>query len=190
MHLFRAAAIACGFLFLLALQAGGASASSGIAFSSGTIAAGGVVTMNSLGTCTVLTTMQLNSTTIRKTVGASIGSDTRITVSGCTGGIITAATIATPTTIQYSSFTGTLPNITEINTVVPNVTISATTPFGTCVYAGERRRKILLELLDVTIFRWISETVVKRSGSALCPSQVTIGGDLRTLGTPPTVRLV
>lgn len=177
-------------LALVAAIASNAHASRGISLSSQTIGAGGTLTFNGgAWTCNALFTYRTNSNTISKTTGVNYGSITSGSITNCTG-LATGGTVLAPINLQYSSFTGTLPNISEINSVSPNFAISFNTIAGTCLYGGSVRTKKLLVVLGITIFRYISESVTKRSGSALCPSTLTIAGDLTTLGTVPRVALI
>ena len=79
-------------------------------------------------TCPVTLEGSLHSRTIAKVSGSLIGYINRATVgeASCSGGSASAS--GTPWHVQYSSFSGTLPNITSVNTNVVNAefTIIAT----------------------------------------------------------------
>jgi hypothetical protein len=105
---------------LLGLGATTASASRGVTIPGGAITAtgGSIVFSGSVAniTCRVTLTGTLN-TSITKTAGASVGSVTGGSTTGCSsslGGTATATVLEFPWPIRYNSFTGTLPNISSV----------------------------------------------------------------------------
>lgn len=64
--------------------------------------------------CPVTLEGSFHSASISKTGGALLGHVTRVSTGTCTGGTVTALTGTLPWHVQYSSFAGTLPNITSV----------------------------------------------------------------------------
>ncbi|HET6449217.1 MAG TPA: hypothetical protein VFG31_08915 [Conexibacter sp.] len=63
--------------------------------------------------CALTLEGSFSENTFAKSAGSRIGSVTRATVSGCTGGTSTVLSATLPWAVQYGSFAGTLPNITS-----------------------------------------------------------------------------
>lgn len=79
--------------------------------------------------CAVTLEGSLHSRTIVKTAGNLIGSITRAAVGPCSRGSATILTATLPWNVRYTSFAGTLPAITRINTVVTGTNFQIREPF-------------------------------------------------------------
>lgn len=88
--------------------------------------------------CPVTLEGSLHSATISKVAGALIGYINRATTGTCTGGAATVLQETLPWHNTYQGFTGTLPNITTINTTVVRPGFKVTASFFgipvTCTY--------------------------------------------------------
>lgn len=139
----------------------------------------GVVTFTSgLGatSCTLTLTGTLAASWL-KTSLASMGSLTGGRGSACAGGAVTALVPLAPTPLAYSSFNGTLPNVTQVNHVMQRFAVDLTTPFGNCLYAGDLAASMSV-MTPATTFTLGGSRLPKFSGGALCPPNVAVAGTL------------
>jgi hypothetical protein len=179
-------------------SAGSATAATGASVTNGaTLAtASGRVTMNAGGineNCTVRLGMTLNSS-IAKRAGTTIGT-VQSTASG--GSSITNCDLSTEGTVlhgivvRYTSFAGTLPNITRINASAPLAGFLLQLPiFGSCLYQGTvnavfNRNVTTLEITSVAI----SGTGLTGSPSG-CPTPASLGGTLTVASPLPRINLI
>lgn len=179
-------------IVVAALVPSTALASRGIMFSHTVISVSGRVTINGNVICDNSFTISLTSNPLLKTTGTNQG-----TVAGnierCTGGGATGpGTVLAGSTIRYESFSGTLPAITSIGISSQNWGFQMTTIVGNCLYGGNLSGLVAqAPSLRVTTLNFNSSTTLNRaSGSALCPTTVTLRGALSIIGTPPTITLV
>ncbi|MGB7159235.1 MAG: hypothetical protein WBD40_14295 [Tepidisphaeraceae bacterium] len=185
------------FVAALAVLAGmfgaaSAQAATGIRVSSSSIGAGGRLTMNGNVICDVLLTLTLTANPIAKRTGVNQGTAAG-TIRNCSGGGATGAgTVLAGITVQYQSFSGTLPNITRITINAPNAGFQLATIVGNCLYGGNLTGVgLTASALAVTAADFgASATLPRVSGSGLCPASAQIRGVLAVLGTPPTITLV
>lgn len=157
-----------------------AAASRGLAVSpAGTLNSSGTVTFTAPGltiTCAMSMTESV-SRLITKTVGATASSVTAASLSGCNAGVVPIFLFPVPWTGTYSSFTGTLPSITEVNGEVGNAGLQLTIPpIGNCLYGrGFRWKWLYFTWIAIRRLTWLWVFV---SGSASCPLTLAGGGDL------------
>lgn len=156
-----------------------AHASRGFSVSpAGTMTSSGTVTFTGSGV-NIICTMSMTETvsrSINKTIGATVSSVTAASLSRCNLGV--TAVFLLPWTATYSSFTGTLPNITELNGEVANGGMQLNIPgIGNCLYARGFRWKWLVILGFIAIRRvtWLWTLL---EGPVLCPPLNAGGGDL------------
>lgn len=144
----------------------------------GTMTSSGTVTFTASG-LNIICTMSMTETvsrSITKTVGATASSVTAASLSGCNLGV--TAVFLLPWTGTYSSFTGTLPNITEINGEVGNGGMQLNIPIiGNCLFGRGFRWKWVYVTPFIRIRRLVWLWTFLR-GSAGCPATLTGGGDL------------
>jgi hypothetical protein len=88
--------------------------------------------------CALTLEGSLHSRTIAKTAGSLIGYITRAALGTCSRGSATVLTASLPWHVRYASFSGTLPNITRLNTTVVGAQFQIREPvFGvTCLASG------------------------------------------------------
>jgi hypothetical protein len=88
--------------------------------------------------CALTLEGSLHSRTIAKVEGALIGFITRATLGACSRGSATVLTASLPWHVRYTSFSGTLPAITRLNTSVTGAQFQIREPvFGvTCLASG------------------------------------------------------
>jgi len=98
-------------------------------------------TIGSPITCPLTLEGTFHSATITKTANLLIGYVTRAnvgtstgTTAACTGGRVTILTATLPWHVQYSSFGGTLPNITELTLRVINMSLQIANEAATCLF--------------------------------------------------------
>lgn len=179
-------------MLVLAFTASSSSASRGIQLGAGgsqTIGVGGNVTINSgLATCDLLMTIQSDGIILKRS-GSQGERFTAATISNCRGGMVTAARALLPFDLEYSSFSGTLPIPTDLNMVSNAAAIAVTTPVGVCLYLGRRIPKWLW-WITLPLIRFVDSRLARVSGSALCPAQLVITGNLAVLGRAPAMSLV
>jgi len=101
---------------------------------------------NSVGGATVRCAVTLegsfNLLAIEKVAGTNIGSITRASLGGCTGGTATVLTEGLPWELTYDSFTGTLPNIASIRERVLGAAIQVRNELATCLARSEARNPL------------------------------------------------
>jgi hypothetical protein len=117
--------------------------------------------------CAVTLEGSFASSTIGKVAGRRIGSVTRAQLTGCSGGTATVLTEALPWAVQYSSFTGTLPEITSVTTRIVGAAFRFF-PTGSvqCLLRSEESRPL------VTIFErseWGTVTGLRASETSSIP---------------------
>ena len=191
-----------------ALGATSAQAATGVSVSAQRIGVSGVLTMNSLLTCTVLLELTLNSTTLTKTTLGSKGSVTAGSITNCN--LAGGGRVLTPIPIYYTGFTGRLPNIERIrinagdasNPVgfqITNLTPLACPLFGASPLYGGAADFNLADVDfvlnsstgQVTAVAFGNSEALSENTSTTCPNEATIRGQLTVfLGTAPTVTLV
>jgi hypothetical protein len=88
--------------------------------------------------CALTLEGSLHSRTLVKTTGALIGYITRATLGTCSRGSATILSTSLPWHVRYASFSGTLPNITRLNSTFTGFQYQIREPvFGvTCLAAG------------------------------------------------------
>lgn len=98
--------------------------------------------------CPVTIEGSFHSRSIAKIAGSLTGHITRSVVGACNAGAVTVLTETLPWHTQYSSFSGTLPNITNIRANIIGVAFSIREPaFGiTCLARSEARQPSTLTL--------------------------------------------
>jgi hypothetical protein len=145
-----------------------------------------------------------HSRTVAKVVSSLVGYVTRAIVgssAACTGGHATVLTATLPWHVAYSSFSGTLPNITSVRLLLKRVAFLLEVGLGTsCLYAedgmtpvaGFVNREAGGRITGLTEDETIR--LVKVSGTFGCPSQGGFRGtgSVMLLGatTPVTLTLI
>jgi hypothetical protein len=168
--------------------------------------ASGVLTLTSSGvTTTCNITLGLgNVSSTTKTAGQTIGTilpSPTSNVSACSG-LIRTVTILSGIRLGYTSITGTLPNISAINTTVnsgsasgnPGFLISYNSPISAdCLYpaggiTATFNRNTATRLLT-TVAVATPGTLTPTALSGACPPAAKLSGTL-TVAAPPTVTLI
>lgn len=127
------------------------------------------------------------STSVAKTVGASIGSITAASHTGCTDTIASAdivsatADVTRPWPITYQSFTGTLPNIGSLGITLGGVFLVVTIrSFGidyVCTYFGDLPARTVHSAGSLTGISIVNAPKTRIAGNAIfCPSRLTKNG--------------
>lgn len=164
-------------LLALACAAAPALASRAIAVSpAGAITVSPPITFSAGGgttTCTVTFT-GIFSAQIAKTPGALFGTLTSAPPAVCSGGLVSRAAFLGPIDMTYTSFLGTLPNITGIGVLFRNLAVLFTTLAGSCLYAGNVGG--LFSTPGNPVNSNGSTTMTRLSGSALCPPTIALSG--------------
>jgi hypothetical protein len=183
-----------------------AQASRGIRSSLTRIGVSGQLVLNSAVTCNVLLELTLRNAggVINKVTTPAQGDVTFGSITGCSGLGATTGVVLTPIPVYYSSFGGTLPNISSISVNAGDSTrpvgFLLNTAVGSCLYGGTAtnvlrgvritRNTVTGAATGVTFTG--SSSLNRFSGSFLCPSTATIAGSLTTflITPPPTLTLV
>lgn len=172
-----------------------ATASSGIQVGAGWLTTSGVITKNNTR-CDVSLIFASDGVIAKTTSLTPFTGETLVggTLTNCAGGLLTGGQITSSgVSMRYSSFSGTLPNITGIRFRILGFRVTLRTIAGNCEYGGD------LDGVNVTtsggsvtgVDLTGSSTLPRTAGSALCPASTAMTGTLsRVSGTPPTVRLV
>lgn len=187
-----------GVVAMAGVAAAAARGSSGIqSSSSGPITANGSITFGGNTICTVSLTFSLSANPMLKTIGRTQGTVSGGSITSCRSSIgITDGTWLLPGNIQYSSFSGTLPNITSVLTNVTNTGFQLNSSLGIrCLYGTLVLviRFLFFLIATATILNQInidSAPVPRVSGGGLCPASVTVRGTLAVLSPQPRVALV
>ncbi len=146
--------------------------------------------------CPVTLEGTLHSRTIIKTPGSLIGYIARATVgeASCTGGRARTLTARLPWHVQYSSFSGTLPNITSVNTnVIGAEFLIQARVLGTevsCLYTTSAAEPATgrFELTAGTLTSVTVGGEIRSASGGVCPRGV-LGGTSSSV-TAITVRLI
>lgn len=132
--------------------------------------------------CNVTLEGSLHRPSIAKVTGSLIGSITRATPGSCSNGTMSVLTATLPWHVQYSSFTGTLPNISTLTMRVIGLSGSWTFLGLTCLGRTEAGTPAALIAErngagTITSFRWDESLSIPLTGSAGCSSiRGRIGG--------------
>lgn len=84
--------------------------------------------------CAVTLEARFRAETITPTPGAVVGTVTRASTSGCSGGTVSFLTGTLPWNLEFQSFTGTLPEITGVELEVIGAAVQATAGGVTCLF--------------------------------------------------------
>ncbi|MGN6188599.1 MAG: hypothetical protein ACTHOE_06850 [Conexibacter sp.] len=139
--------------------------------------------------CPVTLSGSIHSSTIAKVAGSLIGYINSATVgtASCSGGSARANTETLPWHVRYRSFSGTLPNITSINTDIVGATFEITTVCGTARYSGTAGGAFNREARGGVTSVSASGTVSRVGGSSFCPASGTLSGSSGSIGATVTL---
>jgi hypothetical protein len=133
------------------------------------------------GTTTCQMTMEgsLHSRTIAKTAGSLVGYITSVRLGVCAQGTATVLTETLPWHMQYGSFSGTLPSISEIELQVIGASFRVRETFGvTCLATSTRERfwRKILRFLGGVIKREVARAIL-RTGAECFGAEGTLSSD-------------
>lgn len=184
--------------FAVATIAADASASTGLSVVNGVSSASarGALTFGSGALsylCNVTLGIALNPSiakTSRSAIGQILDSSAGSGFSGCNAGMV--GTVLDGATLEYSSFMGTLPEISAVDAVITDVAISLVIPFigQECLYTGTINARMIR-----TAFTGIISTIRLVARSSLtapipCPSPLSLNGMMTVQGAQPIVQLI
>jgi hypothetical protein len=134
--------------------------------------------------CSLTLEGSLHSATITKTAGALIGYITRTSVGPCSAGSATINTSSLPWHVRYESFSGTLPNITGINSKISGAEFSIRETFGiTCTASRTAEPITIIQIVEpgggtITVIRLGGAT------STSCGTSVAVTGNANSVVVP------
>lgn len=140
--------------------------------------------------CNLTLNGSFTATTYSKTAGLTVGRVTETSLEGCTGGTSRVLTATLPWSITYTSFTGTLPRILEIQVSLTGVGLQVEPGLGVvCLLSTEARapargigvtRAEVEGALEIPTIR-ADETARLPVTGAFCPTTATLRGSGRDL---------
>lgn len=138
--------------------------------------------------CNVTLEGSFHSTTIAKAAGSLVGTITRAAVASCSAGTMSVLAGTLPWHVQYSGFTGTLPNISTMSMRIVGMSASWTFLGLTCLGRSEAGTPagVIAERSaggTLTSFRWDESLPIPLTGSGGCSS---IRGRLGGTSAAPT----
>jgi hypothetical protein len=144
--------------------------------------------------CNATMTGSFHSRTLSKVAEQLIGYVTRIVIAAnCVGGSATPLEETYPWHIRFASFSGTLPNITNIKVRIAGAEIGVRTTEMTCLYisTGTRPLQAFIDIREGTErdMRMDETATIPGSGFPLCPN-VRLEGTTFNYTTPSPTRVI
>jgi len=128
-------------------------------------------------TCPITFEGSLHSRIIPKVLGTLIGYITRADIGSCSFGRATILRETLPWHVRYLSFSGVLPNITQLRFNVIGFSLRIQEPFAGCLFRSEVGRPVIIAIERNTVTRELTTAELGGTLPSTCGISATVSSD-------------